>query len=256
MCYPRRRFSDVRKIVNMCGAHYVLCQHLVSTQGRTVLPDLHTLRAYFSQCLLRCPRGRHLLHLVKSVPRVLLNSSVGVAVQHMEQAGFFPDYDLRCLLERISGARGGFLAACRQFSITREHYRVGPRNLVYYLLEAVEVRFMRRFVSELLECAPVRSCVFIHDGIYVAPQPHSSLLEHCSRVAAHSLGISPPPVVLLKISLLQAHFESSTFHSAERHSDLLPPAVTDNTVRPVRPPPSGMITRATLHQYWNRRHSA
>lgn len=125
-----------------------------------------------------CTILSHFPQAPKRTPLFLLNSFFGDTLDYLASYRYYPSFEVRNFLRRIHGIKAPILDAF-------EHTLFGLRSLpnssshnrCFFLLEHIETRWMKLFVSFLMQNRSPSSLIWLHDGIWVAPAPSRHLID-------------------------------------------------------------------------------
>ena len=154
-----------------------------------------------------CTILTHFPQAPKRTPLLLLNSNLGDTLQYLAAYGYYPSFEVRHYLRCIHAAKEPLLARLERENGVRDLRNCGPRNRCFFILEHLESRWMKLFVSHLLQHSVPDSLIWLHDGIWISPAPSSELIATANRLATSQSGFSTDPLLLSFTPLKQSYLE-------------------------------------------------
>ena len=184
--------------IDLVSAHYQLFQCAAHAFLGHSLPAAPDVRAALLDDMSRPPCSilTHFPQAPKRTPLLLLNSNLGDTLHFLAAYGYYPSFEIRHMLQRINATKSPLLDALERSFGARTLPTSTPRNRCFFLMEYLEARWMKHFVSSLLTLFVPNSLIWLHDGIWVSPVPSRSFIDTANRLATTALGISALPLQL------------------------------------------------------------
>ena len=222
--------------IDITGSHYQFFQRFSLSLLDISLPSVDQLRALLSADFIAS--RPHFLEQYptspKDLPTILLNSSLEFTLFYYRGKGYWPSHQVRALLHQISQTKPRLLAAFNQSLGPRTLSSLTSANLFFHTMEHPETLWLKSFTSYILSHHSTSSLIWLHDGIWLAPPPPSSLITAANLHATSALNLGDRPL-LIKIRPC-----TSLYQRAWQLFQLPGP-------HPPDPPPLTSIPPPTLH---------
>ena len=222
--------------IDITGSHYQFFQRFSLSLLDISLPTVDRLRALLSEDFI-ASNSRFLEQYPtapKDLPTILLNSSLESTLLYYRGKGYWPSHQVRALLLQISQTKPRLLAALNQSLGPRTLSSLTSANLFFHTMEHPETLWLKSFTSYILSHHSTSSLIWLHDGIWLAPPPPSSLITAANLHATSALNLGDRPL-LIKIRPC-----TSLYQRAWQLFQLPGPPPPD-------PPPLTSIPPPTLH---------
>ena len=182
--------------IDLIAAHFCLFVH--ATKGDTTFEGLTIpqLRKKMQDTLQDTRLGKAVADAAKTIINRFLNSGLSATLQYIRDHNFFVPFELERLLRNLDVSRSNLVTYAKA-----QGYVPGPvtdRNRYYYCMEYLEARFMKAFVSALLQYEHLTSVIWLHDGVWVAPEPSYDSIK--KAIACATQGDYLPPVKITNLN--------------------------------------------------------
>ena len=198
--------------IDITGSHYQFFQRFSLSLLDISLPTVDRLRALLSEDFI-ASNSRFLEQYPtapKDLPTILLNSSLESTLLYYRGKGYWPSHQVRALLLQISQTKPRLLAALNQSLGPRTLSSLTSANLCFHTMEHPETLWLKSFTSYILSHHSTSSLIWLHDGIWLAPPPPSSLITAANLHATSALNLGDRPL-LIKIRPCSAPGNFSNF---------------------------------------------
>ena len=132
----------------------------------------------------------------KDLPTILLNSSLESTLLYYRGKGYWPSHQVRALLHQISQTKPRLLSALNQSLGPRTLSSLTSANLFFHTMEHPETLWLKSFTSYILSHHSTSSLIWLHDGIWLAPPPPSSLIVAANQHATSALNLGDRPLLI------------------------------------------------------------
>ena len=184
---------------------------LVATTGTPTYRGMTAfdLRLFIQSLLASTPLEREHPGCAKELLNRFINTSAAIAISFVMKTNFFVHPFISATLHELDRSRHRLFA----FAAQRGYVDISTeaRNKHYYAMEFLEARYVTVIANHLLHHGQVESLIWLHDGLWVKPEPSAELLFQAAQVASSSIDI---PLIGLKITSLSIswlqHFEHLT----------------------------------------------
>ena len=221
--------------IDITGSHYQFFQRFALSLLDISFPSVDQLRALLSADFSSHP---HFLEQYptspKDLPTILLNSSLESTLLYYRGKGYWPSHQVRALLHQISQTKPRLLSALNQSLGPRTLSSLTSANLFFHTMEHPETLWLKSFTSYILSHHSTSSLIWLHDGIWLAPPPPSSLIVAANQHATSALNLGDRPL------LIKTRPCTSLYQHAWQLFQLPGPPPPD-------PPPLTSIPPPTLH---------
>ena len=184
--------------IDITGSHYQFFQRFSLSLLDISLPTVDQIRALLSEDFIASNSRLLEQHPTspKDLPTILLNSSLEATLLYYRGKGYWPSPQVRALLLQISQTKPRLIAALNHSLGPRTLSSLTSTNLFFHTMEHPETLWLKSFTSYILAHHSTSSLIWLHDGIWLAPPPPSSVIAAANLHATSALNLGDRPLLI------------------------------------------------------------
>ena len=189
-------FGSSHYEIDLIGSHYQLFQKFAFSLLQIPLPSIQDLCSLLSTDM-SLPPARVLEispTAVKDLPTFLLNSTLDSTLLHYRSLGYWPSTPILTILQTIVRTKPRLFKALDDRFGARCPSNPTPANYGFHTLEHPETLRLKKFTSYLCEHHTIASLIWLHDGIWLSPQPSLEVVAAANRHASAHIGLPSSPL--------------------------------------------------------------
>ena len=140
------------------------------------------------------------------------------------------------MLRHIASIKIPLFQALDTYFGPRDFNTVTPSNRPFHLLEHPETLWLKAFCSYILSFQHVDSLIWLHDGIWISPQPSTELVHAGNLHATAKIGLGDSPLLLRNRSCSDRYEQAlHVFRLGRLPPDDIPTPLPTSAPRPAPP---------------------